>query len=84
MHYGLVAGSVLLVAFISTIIRKLRSIKKNSIQQNLLIMIIIYATLYSMVSSTYLSNTILWLLFGLSLSGNNEYKNNKVRLSFAV
>lgn len=68
MHFGLIVGSGLLFLFFWKIFTKWRSLAYVSIIRDLFLIIMIYCCIYFMISGTYLTDSILWLLLGLSIS----------------
>ena len=67
IHYGVFVGIILLLILAYLIIKKLKNLKKFSNESDLFIVLLVYYSVYSMISATYLTSVVLWGILGWCL-----------------
>ncbi len=80
IHFGPVIGTVLMVFFFGGIILTLIMMKQHSLEQELFIMVMLYAVISTAVSGTYLQEPIVWITLGFII--RTLFVKNPVKFRF--
>lgn len=80
IHFGPVIGTVLMIFFFSGIILTLIKMKQHSLEQELFIMVMLYAVISTAVSGTYLQEPIVWITLGFII--RTLFVKNPVKFRF--